>query len=724
MAGRSTIRRTRYGLSSLVLALAVGASCVIAGVLGSRYHWRWDVTATRQHTLSPRTLAVLRASDEPRTIVVSADMRRLEPQAAAAMADLLAEFERQAPSLDVAWIDTGSPSGRTEFADLIESLAAADAEGLSAQRAALTRALEGARELSTGMGAVSDRMKALSAAYGAETSQAQDLERQAGVVRTLPARLEPAIEALRAAAEHEIGGASLPAVDVASDKARPAIAEVARAMQAIHAFADQLAAESRGASQAIGAAADALAREAQAQMELGARLADSLDRLRPSDPLIVARTLQAGDAVLITGPSGTLAIDFPSLFPRAQVAGDAPAERLFAGEQLIATALAALDQVNAPILVIVHAEERNLVDARGGPTTIARSVFGRAFERMRLTRIEPVEWRLASPSTRPDLRAGDPERARPVVWWFLAPPSAAPVETQGPAGLAARNERLTRMAEALRSLLAEGESVLISLDPSDLPAVGEADPFAEAIAAFGITADTGRPLLRRESSPAGQVTFSYLVARAAGTEHPIAEALAGLAVAMPWTCPLTLAPEPPSGVRAWPLLEATADRSTWGESSWLLLRDLEARGRVSPLAPPALTDPPRPDAGRDSVDLPATGAWTLAAAAERREPGAESPQRVIVIASPAWIHTLYAGAAELVGGRRALRFPGNAELFESSVQWLAGRDELIGAGPQSRDVPRIQPIDPRGLTIIRWTLIVAPGALTLLLGLLVRLWRA
>ena len=40
MPARATIRRTRYGLGSMVLVLAVAACCVIAGVLGSRYHLR------------------------------------------------------------------------------------------------------------------------------------------------------------------------------------------------------------------------------------------------------------------------------------------------------------------------------------------------------------------------------------------------------------------------------------------------------------------------------------------------------------------------------------------------------------------------------------------------------------------------------------------------------------------------------------------------------------
>lgn len=725
MSGTASMRRTRYGLGSVVLILAVAACCIIAGTLGSRYHMRWDVTATRQHTLSPRTLAILAGIREERTIIVSADMSRLDQRSAGAIGDLLDEFERRTRSLAVVWIDTGSPTGRAEFDDLIQRLAQADEAGLAAQRQTLLESAEGVTALSLSMAAVSDRMKALATSFGAGSSQATDLERQAGVVRTLPTRLEPAISAIGAAADHQIGGASLPAVDAAMDATRGPLGEITQAMRVIAEFAASSVTGASPDARELAAAARELADDAQARAEHAARISDVISRLRPSDPLIVARTLEATDAVLITGATGTLAIDFPSLFPAVEVAStSAPgaADQVFVGEQLICTALSSLEQSLAPIAIFIHGEDANIVDDRGGPTSIGRAVFGRIFERMRLARIEAFEWPIAKAPLRPDLRALDPSGNRPVVWIALAPPSAVGADARGPGGMAERNTRVARMGQAVRALIEEGHNVLVSLDASDLPAIGEPDSQLTALAPLGITADTGRPLLRRESSPAGQVTFSHLVARSVDRAHPVSAAIEGLAVALQWPSSISLAQTPPAGVRLWPLLRAASDASIWGESQWLTLRTLEVRRRLDPLNPPALADPPRAEPVRDLTDSPPDG-WTLAAAAERIVAGASAPQRVLVVSSPNWMHNTFAESSQVAAGRRALRFPGNAELFEAAVHWLARRDELIAAGPQSRDVPRIAPIAPGALTTLRWVVIAAPALITLLLGALLRILR-
>lgn len=725
MPARATIRRTRYGLGSMVLVLAVAACCVIAGVLGSRYHLRWDVTATRQHTLSPRTLAILNGIKDQRTIVVSADMSRLDRRSAGAMSDLLDEFARRAPSLAVVWIDTGSPTGRAEFDDLIQRLAEADDAGLASQRQSLIDLADGMEDLAESMLGVSDCMKALGAAFGEGSTQATDLERQAGVVRTLPARLEPAVSAVRSAADHRIGGALLPAVDQAVDASRGPVAEFGQAMRAIAEFAQSVDAGSGSNASAIRSAARTLAETAGARMDQAARITDALARMRPSDPLIVARTLEATDAVLITGAAGTLAIDFASLFPAIDVAASSSpsaADQVFVGEQLICTALSALDQARAPIVVFVHAEDATIVDTRGGPTALGRAVFGRIFERMRLARIEAYEWPIAKEPLRPDIRAIDPSGERPVVWIVLAPPTPIGAEARGPSGLAERNARVAKLGAAAGALVIEGQNVLFSLDASDLPAIGEVDPIAASLASLGVTVDTGHPLLRRESSPAGQVTYSYMIARSADDDHAVSDAIAGLAVALPWASPMTISNPLPEGVRAWALLRAAPDSAIWGESQWLALRGLEARRRMDPLNPPALTDPPRADAGRDLVDSPPEG-WTLAVAIERAGGSGSAPQRVLAVASPAWMHNTFAEAWQSVGGRRALRFPGNAEFFEAAVQWLAGRDELIAAGPQSRDVPRIEAISPSALAMLRWVVIAAPALIVLLLGAMLRILR-
>jgi hypothetical protein len=175
-----------------------------------------------------------------------------------------------------------------------------------------------------------------------------------------------------------------------------------------------------------------------------------------------------------------------------------------------------------------------------------------------------------------------------------------------------------------------------------------------------------------------------------------------------------------------------SDANTWGESQWMLLRDLVGRGLARPLAPLFLADTPTKDATRDALPPEGVPAYVLAAAAERartvgvpspRATQSGSPQRLVVVASPEWLHDGYTQAAEDVSGRHVFLFPGNLELFDASLSWLAGRDDQIAPGPQSRDIPRIKPIPEGTLRLLRLLLIFGLPALPLVLAALLRLIR-
>lgn len=712
-------RRVRFGLSTAVLLAATTAACVLAGVLASRYHLRWDVTASGQHTLAPRTLRVLKTVEGAHTIIVSANRAGLPQIARTRVNDLLVEFTKADPDLRVAWIDTGSGAGQESFALLLDELASSHEGELASERRVLSDAAASVPPIQEGLNALGERLVEVGRAV---PGQQEPLERQAGLLRALATRLQGAMDSLVESASATVAGVELPAIDRAQREAAPLLDESARAAGAVAEFARRLA-ETRPDDLA-GALAQ-LAAGAERIRDAAARSADAVAQLEPSDPLIVARTLEAGDAVLVTGPRGTVAIDFPSLFPAVGAGNASPEADLFTGEQLIATALGALNNPSSPIVVFVHAENTTLLEPSGAPTPVARQAFGATLDRLRLMRFGIAEWAVARQGTRPDLSAQNPRGERPVVFVVFGAPSRAALDPREPALITDHSERVDKLGAAIRSLLGSGANVLLSVEPSDRPAIGDTDPCTAPLEALGVSIDTARPLIRRESSPTGPLTFTALVTRDADPASPIGRAIDGLAVVLSWPSPITLTGAP--GVRAEPILRVPASEGAWGEAQWFLVRALEARSRQNPLEPLALAEPPAPELARDLTAAPPDG-WLVSVGLERPRdalPGGsgEGPQRVVVVSAAAWFDDLRAGATRSLGGQRVRLYPGNAELFDASLFWLAGLDDLIAPGPQVRDVPRIARIQPGALTAMRWVLIAGLPLGVLLLGALIRLVR-
>jgi len=64
-----TRRGTRYGSNAVVMSVAFIGVLIGLNYLAGRYHYRYDVTELKEHTLSPQSVQVLAEVDEPVTIV-------------------------------------------------------------------------------------------------------------------------------------------------------------------------------------------------------------------------------------------------------------------------------------------------------------------------------------------------------------------------------------------------------------------------------------------------------------------------------------------------------------------------------------------------------------------------------------------------------------------------------------------------------------------------------
>lgn len=696
-------RRTRYIAQTAVLAAAATIVLIFIVALSARLGWRADLTATRQHTLSPRTLALLRSLDAPTEIIVAAGRARTDPRTRQQIDDLLASFAGASPRLTVRTIDPASPAAQADIESLIRSLAQRHEHAVSRQRAALD---DTARDLAALAAASSEAASQLeaNAAQAPQGTSRQRLADLAALLRAMPGDLSRAAEGVADAAARPIAGAALPVADEAQQAALPALDAMAKAAEAASAAA-------RDAGLSPPPSLNTL-------RDAALSTADRLRRLGPLEPLMVARLLASREAVIVLSDKGLTAVEYQSLLPVAR-AGDSAAARaqmLFVGEEAIAGAIATLASPVTPIVVFVHAEREAMLDAARRPTAATSARIGRLIQRLELRRFSISEWPVARMALRPDLASIDPQRQRPVVWFIMGAPSrlgGTQRENDRPA-------RLDALARAQAVLIENGEDLLIAVEPSELPAVGERDPLVAPLEPLGLRIDSARPLIELVSAPGVTAVSSHQTLREANSRHPIGAAVNGLAMMLQWASIITLdADIETDDRRLTPLLTVPAGDRRWGESQWLGLRYLHLGRPFQAVIPREL---PTPDERRDNL----TGPWVVGAAAERfNPPSRRTPgsQRLVVVAAPSWFEDQFADASTTVDGRSVALMPGNPEFVDAALLWLAHQDELIAASPRPRDTPRVGMIPPARLTAIRWALIAGLPLLTLGIGAVALLLR-
>lgn len=693
-------RRSRYTILALILfsALTLGAAFAIA--LGTRYHTRLDLTATREHTLSPRTIEILSKLETDHTLVISARFQQIDQRALQRIRDLLDAFTQASPRISVREINLNSAAA----IDQAESVIRISLENHSEAARKHADALSSASEALEGIAGRTDEIAALAQSL-VRRQPPGELRRtwndNAAAAAALPPLAREAAETLREHREIAIfSEVRLPKVDAALAAIEPTLTTIDVTLAGIMTLCQQTL---RTADSEDAALARQILSGAERARDDALRTRDALGSLDPLDPLSVARVLEAQEAVLILGPAQTTAVDFQSLLPRRLE--DAGGTRLrMAGESLISAAIAASANPVQPILILVHAEPTNLMRSNGRLSQGAENQIGALVGRLRQQRVRIYEWPVLLSPLPPDrstLQIAD--RETPVVWFVLGAP--------GGGQLGERIERRDRLAAGLLRLVEAGESLLLTVSPSELPAIGDTDPLVEVLPLFGITSDSGRLLIRRASTPQGPAPAIDFTLRRSTGEHPIARALDALPTYLSAATPLRPHESPPDGARAWPILAIPASADTWAMAAWQsLVRQGMARM-------------PNPDPMRDDVE----GPWPIVMAAERTPPETardeSKKQRLVAIASAAWFTDATTQAASQVDGIVTRLFPGNDELFDASFAWLAGLDNQIGAGPSVRDVPRIADLGDAQILAIRWALIAGLPLLVLLSGLAFRWLR-
>ncbi|MBU6412806.1 MAG: hypothetical protein KGS45_04980 [Planctomycetes bacterium] len=660
------------------LGVLAALVCTISAVsLGERFGTRWDVTATREHALSARTVKLLSGLQQPHQVAIWGDFATLEAQAKRSVLETVELFERSGAKVTFSVLDTGG-GGREQFVSLVQSLANAETSGVkgyaSSAKALIDATGAFGKDLSEVVGPGMDELAKTFSPANREAAT-----RRASAVRAAGRNLMD----LAAKATADLGadpiGAGMPELN-AQAVARPVRDALGLATEQFGKFASELASvgEAPGASDELILATRSVVRSIT---EANTRAQGAISAFNAAKAPAVVRivdALKSPRGVLLMGPEepGLLALDFDELF--------APGSRADArrrAEELLATGLASMSSAVRPIAVFMHAEAQSVLE-RG-------RLFETLLARLTLRNFEVVEWPVLTMDVPPgfaDLRG---TAARPVVYIALSPDSSASGGTGGLPGA----QRAQKLGAALSRVIADGGSVLVNLNPSVLPSAGQPDPIAAAIEAVGLKADSARPIFTRVTGSGGSTTISpdalALAPEATGSElgSTIAAGMRNLRTFAGF--PLTISAE--TGVKSAALVQIPVSENVWCESQWLGVWQ-------TPAAQRALIQPiPTYDASKDARPDP----MVIARSVEREHSG--QVQRVVAVGSNNWMADFVLNQRTTIDGREVAEFPGNAELLDSAMLWLSRQDGLLSGGT----VGAIALIDPLTFGQLRMLRILA-----------------
>ncbi|MEM9066734.1 MAG: hypothetical protein AAGB51_14740 [Planctomycetota bacterium] len=679
----------------------MAAALVFAGLLVERYERRFDVTATADHRLSERTRLVLSELRGDWRLVLAVDASTLAGDRFRRLRDVLETFAA-AESLDGAAIepvvlDLSDPRGATGYRELIEDLAESERGRIEAQRERVEAVVEELERIARAAPRISSELGAIATAIdervpSAEANRTFFLQ-QAAAVRGIGEDTGPVVEAVRQRLDPEqapgVGSIQISRPDLASaalsQPTDAVLAQIGTLARELARFGGSAAVPTELRERTL-----VLAGEVGQFRDRFAQLADAIARMPRPDVLRIADALASGEAMIVAGPAGVTAIDLAALLPDGaalEALGLRAADARQRAEELIATAIGSLVLAEPPIVVLVHGETQRFLGRA--------PVFERGRERLGLRGIDVVEWPATVERERPSLTDFDPAGTRPVVYLTLAPDGTAAAGA-GSAGA----ERLRTWADALIDVVESGDPLLLTLNPSVLPSFGDADPQNEVLSAFGLRAGTDRPMLGERREAGDRVVLTDLETIAADSNHPLGRAVSGQRLLLPW--PVGIEGEGAAVVRTTP-----AD-GLWFEDEWLGLWRTPRNQRA------LLESPPEFDQGSDDLVTDST----LVVAAQRELDGELA--RLVAVGSNAWHIDQVVGQAALIDGRAVPFYPGNLELLEAAVYWLAGQETLIAPSARAGTSPTIRIVDAQHLSLIRWSLALGPAMLVLLVGLA---WR-
>ncbi|MEX2212891.1 MAG: hypothetical protein WD768_02105 [Phycisphaeraceae bacterium] len=700
-------RRVKYGLNVFVaLTAAIGIVVLINWISYRNFRTgdlRWDVTLTRQHSLSPLTQRVMDRLDSNYRIVTLFEDGENSHEVVRRLRDLVAEYDRSSPRITVDQINPGTEPTKLEefkkslhamFQKQFEPLATANRKGLAAMDGVEIE-LEGV--LATVRLALKDSN--LKARETRSLVLLNDTERLIEArLRDFKARLislklytdvampDYAATRLKIKQYLEFVDANLyPALR--KSLVEPVLAHINEEYPKA-----QFGLTAAGVTESMLTLQELVNKAPATRQAVHAELAKAAS-VPSYDSLFAAFSKEF--PIILISPKDVKGLSMSDLFTasddrRRDVEREKWLDELkgkeFLGEERLSGALAQLTMasLDPPPMVVFVATGSSLA-------TTPRREYTQLMERLRGMGLQVEVWDPVSksPFVAPDAKPKGAPQVKPgqkAVWVVLPgdPPDANnPFAAQVPA----------TVAMIVRDRLDKGDGVLLFVPPE----VDQSDMQKLILQehAWNIKVDYQRVILREMVNRFGkpQPDNRHDV-RLYPREHPVSKAAAdaGMAGQFAWASPITLPQESPtSTIKYWPLV-SIAGANLWANY-----------GTAAEIA--ARKEPTKGDANDVAGDR-----FIIACAAERPASGVLPDQRLVVFTDRTFATDQF-GAEEFFEqetGRtvRYTRYPANHELFVNSVCWLAGLEELIAAGARSQDVRRIMAMEPAKVQFLQTSLVI------------------
>jgi hypothetical protein len=729
--------RWRYALQAGVLLFTLSACCVLAIVLGAQTSRRLDVTSTRQHVLSPETRAIIESLRVPVTLLIAADESKLRPTARQRLLDVIDTVRRASPRVSLERIDTGAPDARPRLAALLGRLADEDRPLIDRHVATIRAAGETAQRLADELDALSTPITTLgqevARGIGPPGTRAADewtsvTANWVSVQRTIAADLRAASRDATALLSATSDLVPAPPVHEAATKFRKPLDDLSRWLVGLGNELENIGAGAGRASEVRPEqreVARTLARGLGPMRDRAARQLLDLSELPKARVLLVGEQVQRQAVAFAIGPAGSadstgraavVDVNLDELLGPAST-GVSPevADRRFRVEELLAAGLANFVDRARPVVVFTHFLPRRI----GPEFRPIRMVV----ERLALRGVEFGEWAVALDSEEPKAVSAARTQGRPVVYVTLV---ADPVDFEVLLGERGRIEYATargKMASAMRTIVDSGRSMLVSVNPSRTSTLTNniADPLVDMLEPMVVFVDSGRVLVRQVRTQTGEDVATHVEMIEPGAEHAISASVSGQVLRLPWCVPITLREVSGesgtgSGASAAPrrqvVLAVPASPDLWAESEWSSVRD---RGVTLPGQRTSAVKRSNPN-----NNVGTNEPWVVALAIERARADGPS-QRLVVVGSNLWFGDTLTRQEVQADGRIAPAFPGNAELFQACVSWLAGQEDLIARSPAAQAVATIPSLSLEQLRVLWWVLVVGLPVSVLVLG---AAWRS
>lgn len=681
-------RRVKYVLNVAIAVPVAILLTILANWIAYRQFVRFDLTATRQYSLSQQTQQLLAGIKEPHKIVTLLPPGSL-PEIDRTR-DLVDEYARYGKGkITVEHLEAGRGVTRLEafyvalrerFAKPLKEIDSAVSAGRSLSkkmREQMKEQVKLATDLSNlaalGDGDAKTLVTAIAKTLSTYSQQLETLDTQIDKANKDPLPDYAAIRDTLRQTLRDIDDKIFAVAVNRLERIAQATDTPAPVKEQTLALVDLLKISRRDAAPVLEALRDAVVPEDYEKVR------GQLDR--------------SANAVVVLGPSKIQVLSLEQMFregnAEAAAAANAPKPELqFLGEELITGALLTMTLENPPLIVFVSTGRRPALGPQGEYQQVAQRLLNMNFK------VE--EW---NPAGRPGpmgqpVPGGPPPEPKPGqrAVWIVPPGEPANPMMGGPdmRGLA---------IEKVRERLAAGDSILLmpSFNPMAMFS-GAPDATASLLEGLGISAQTDRVVMREETLSRGQTRATkQLTVSRWPNDNPVTKVLGGAQAIFVAASPLVLGESKEKDVKTWPLAEITG-KGLWAERNNAMQEERAKR------------------------DPATVGDKFLIAAAAEKKSGA----RVVVVADPAWASDQIVsyglagpGSAELFGAL----FPANAELFVNSVYWLSGMEQFIAASARTQDIRRVGDIEPDRLRLLRNAVLTALPAAAFLAGIGVWLVR-